>query len=454
VDPNDQIVEFDPPGETDNCSTHTSPIEPSRRSPDLVVTNSADRKMAAPGQAIHYTITVSNAGDADAVGPLTVTDELPSSVSFVGAVAPPGWRCSHAAGVVTCYDPPAPNDGLASGASVPIDVRVYVRSNATLPIPNTVSVRPARADVVTEPDTEHEQNLANNSATVVTSLSGSGLDLAIGSITENPDPVDRDSPLLHTVVAVNGGDQMASGVRVELGLPPSGLTVLDAGGTNGFTCGPPSEGKIDCVGDLPGGGSTVIAVTSLVLLNAPSALTLTATIDPDGAFAESHENDNTQSEVTAVSGAPCATSPCIDLVAAQLVPSAAEVRAGDSVSFDLVVVNTGDSPAQMPDPADPLIFFDLFGDVTLGSYASSSPAVTCATSPSTTPSSNLLSACTGQLAPGERVTLTITVSVNGGASVTAVGLVDPTGQIAEHVDFADVPPFGNNRLARTIAINP
>lgn len=177
VDPDGEIVEIDPPGETDNCSTHTSPVEPARRSPDLLVEKSADAATATPGQRLTYTITVSNAGDAGAVGPLTVTDELPGSVTFVRALAPPGWTCSHAAGVVTCHDPPAPNDGLASGASAQIEIRVNVRWSATQPVSNTVRVEPARADVVNEPDTEDEQNLANNSATVVTPLAGSGLDV-------------------------------------------------------------------------------------------------------------------------------------------------------------------------------------------------------------------------------------------------------------------------------------
>jgi uncharacterized repeat protein (TIGR01451 family) len=454
VDPMNEIVELDPPGETDNCSTHTSPIAPPRRSPDLVVTKSADAATAAPGQRLTYSITVSNAGDAAAVGPLTVTDELPDSVRFVRAVASNGWRCSHAAGVVTCQDPPAPDGGLAIDASTRIEIQVDVLGSVTLPISNTASADPARADTVNEPDTEDEQALADNGSTVVTPVGGSAFDLAVVSITGNPDPAGRDHPVTHTLVAVNGGAQAANGVHVAIGLPPSGMTVVGAAATNGFSCGPESGGEIDCVGDLPGGGSTVITVTSLVLLDAPGSLTLTATIDPGGDFTETDEDNNTRSEVTAVSGDTCTTPPCVDLVAAQLVAPAAPAVAGGPVSVDLVVINAGESPAQMPTPTDPLIFFDLFGNVTLGSYASSSPAITCATSPFTIPGANLLSNCTGQLGPGERAILTITATVNGGASVTAVGLADPTNQIVEIVDFSDLPPFGNNRIARTIAIQP
>ncbi len=46
-----------------------------------------------------------------------------------------------------------------------------------------------------EPDTEDEQNLADNSATVVTPLAGSGDGPSVAPSTDDPDPVDRDRRL-------------------------------------------------------------------------------------------------------------------------------------------------------------------------------------------------------------------------------------------------------------------
>ena len=46
VDPDHLIEEFSPPGETDNCSTHTTVIVP--RSPNLLVTKSADPGLVTP----------------------------------------------------------------------------------------------------------------------------------------------------------------------------------------------------------------------------------------------------------------------------------------------------------------------------------------------------------------------------------------------------------------------
>jgi uncharacterized repeat protein (TIGR01451 family) len=54
-----------------------------------------------PGDSITWTITVTNLGPGTAFA-VSVTDTLPSSVTFGSVVAPAGWSCSHSAGVVNC----------------------------------------------------------------------------------------------------------------------------------------------------------------------------------------------------------------------------------------------------------------------------------------------------------------------------------------------------------------
>lgn len=449
VDPDDEIEEFDPPGEGDNCSTHSSAVgPPPKRSPDLLVNKGADLSSVTPGDSLTYTISISNIGTADALSPLTLTDNLPSDVTFVDATGSNGWTCTEALGTVTCND--TPGTGLAVGASAQITIHVTVNNTANLPIANTAVAAPALVDL-TPGDTENETgpNIANNSSTVVTSVGGSGFDLAIASITDNPDPVNRAHQVTYTVVAVNGGTQAANDVHVAIDIPPTGVTLMGADGSNGFNCGDPVSNTIDCAGDLPGGGDTVITVTFVVLLGAPDDLTLTATIDPGSAFAEADEGNNSQTEVTTVSGDTCTASPCIDLVAAQLVESADPVTAGDTLTYDFVLVNVGDTPTSLnPDPAanQPVTFFDLFGDFTLGSRTSSNPAVTCVTNAATVPGANLLSDCFGNLGPGEGVTLTITVTTGAAGSVMASGTADPLGFIDEFLET-------NNTISETTTVD-
>jgi len=283
-------------------------------------------------------------------------------------------------------------------------------------------------------------------------VGGSGLDLAIASITDNPDPVNRAHQLTYTIVGVNGGTAAATGVHIHVDVPPAGVTLIGAEGSNGFNCGPVVGTTIDCVGDLPGGESTVITANFTVLLGAPDDLTLTATIDPDNAFTEITKANNAKTEVTTVSGDTCTASPCVDLVAAQLTATPSPVPSGGSVTFNYVIVNVGDSPTDfgMPDPPNPLINPMFFADVNGAAYTSftrtsSNPAITCVDVG--TPLVNVLSNCAGKLGPGEGVTITITVNGVTGTDITGRLEADPVGIQPEFLET-------NNLLTKTVTITP
>src|SRR6185369_13834965 len=218
-------------------------------------------------------------------------------------------------------------------------------------------------------------------------------------------------------------------------------------------CGPVVGTTIDCVGDLPGGESTVVTANFTVLLGAPDDLTLTATIDPANAFSEINEGNNTKTEVTTVSGDTCTASPCVDLVAAQLTATPSPVPSGGSITFHYVVVNVGDSPTDFgsPDPPDPLVNPALFADV-VGAYTSftrtsSNPAITCIDDPFMTAGANIFSDCAGKLGPGEGVTITITVNGVTGSDITANLNADPASKLSEFLET-------NNSLTKTVTITP
>ena len=62
-------------------------------------------------------------------------------------------------------------------------------------------------------------------------MGSSGLDLAVSTITDIPDPVAPGQPLKYTIVAVNGGTNAATNVHIEVTLPSSGVTFVNADGS-------------------------------------------------------------------------------------------------------------------------------------------------------------------------------------------------------------------------------
>lgn len=449
VDPDDVIEEFVPPGETDNCSTHTTPVGPNpKKHPDLKVEKTVSPAAATPGEDLTYTITVSNIGDADAQGPVTITDEVPLQTSFTSASGT-GWTCPvPVGGILTCELAA----GLAQGATAnPITMVVHVELTATSSITNSALAAPAVADP-TDPDAENETNLDNNSDTVVAGIGTPAFDLSIADIIDNPDPAVRGQQVTYTVIGLNTGTDSANGVVVRVGLPPTGAILIGAAGSNGFNCAAPASGNVDCTGDLPGGGSTTITLNFLVAMTASADLTLTAAIDPANAFPDGNPGNNSQTETTTVSGTGCADPNCVDLVTAQLHDSVDPVATGANVTYTLVIANTGAFPAALGGAQ--LAFFDLFGNVSAVAYGTSNPAITCA-AVSATPSA-LLSDCFGDLAPGQSVTLTIEVTVNSGATVTARAVADPTDVVDEFNDFDAGPPqtYGNNLIIQVTNVTP
>ena len=106
VDPADVIEESN---ENNNCSTTTALSNGGTQkiSPDLLVVKSVDPSGPVnAGQALTYTVTISNVGTAKAAGPVTLTDTLPSNVTFVNYTATNGWTCTFTAPNLVCHETP------------------------------------------------------------------------------------------------------------------------------------------------------------------------------------------------------------------------------------------------------------------------------------------------------------------------------------------------------------
>ncbi|HEU4939631.1 MAG TPA: CARDB domain-containing protein [Vicinamibacterales bacterium] len=444
IDTLQKIEEFNPPGETDNCSTHSLLVgEKPKLSPDILISKNVDKTLASAGDTLQYTVVVSNSGTAKAKTPVKVKDTLPNTVTLVGTpVTTNNWTCDTSAlPAITCQDD---GSGLDVGASITITMNVTINDNVTTPITNTAEedgtavVDPGPTP---DPNVEYvdEVNNNNNKSSVTTSISGAPFDLLIAAVTDSPDPVTVGQPLRYIVTAANGGTQDAPNVVVRVTMPPAAdATFISADGSNGFNCsalGAVVANAIDCTGDLPAAGNTVITVNVVPTAAPPADLTLTATIDPGNAFNnESDEGNNTKSETTTVSGTVCVN--CVDLVASQLVAAPDPATAGGQVVFSFVIANVGDTPTTLdadPTHGQPLAFFDLSATGTFNfvERTSSDATITCTPPAPINGITALLSDCFGNLGPGKAVVLTIKANALTAGSITAFGTVDPAHLVAE-----------------------
>jgi uncharacterized repeat protein (TIGR01451 family) len=102
-------------------------------STDLSMTMSSAGTFS-PYQYVTYTMTVTNNGPNSDPGPITITDTLPTGLTFVGGSA--GWACVAAGQEVTCTQ----TGTLAAGASTTLVLSATVDAGASGSITNKATV--------------------------------------------------------------------------------------------------------------------------------------------------------------------------------------------------------------------------------------------------------------------------------------------------------------------------
>jgi uncharacterized repeat protein (TIGR01451 family) len=231
---------------------------------DLGITKTASPDPAFVGDAITYTLVVTNNGPDTSSGG-TVTDTLPGNVSY----ASDDGGCTHVAGTVTC-----PTGTLTAGASQTIHVVVTATSPG--PATNTACVRGNEAD----------PNGANNCASVTSQVRPRNADLSI--VKTGPAFVQSGSFITYQIAVGNAGPADATNVTVDDPLP-AGETLLAA---------TPSQGScvnaVVCnLGTIPSGGSATITIVANVTAPAGSTLANTATVSGDQPDPDPTNNSST-----------------------------------------------------------------------------------------------------------------------------------------------------------------
>jgi uncharacterized repeat protein (TIGR01451 family) len=242
---------------------------------DLVITKTDSTDPVIAGNALSYTLTVTNNGPSTANN-VTVTDVLPSGVTFTSTSASQG-SAANGSGTVT-----GSLGTIAPGASATVTINVNVNEATRGTLSNTASVT----------STETDSNTANNSATQPTTVNAS-VDLAITKV-DDIDPITPNSTLTYTMVVTNNGPSQATGVVVNDTLP-TGLTFVSATSTVGTAT---NAGNVITgnIGTLNSGASATITVTATVDSTASGQLVNTATVS--GTETDSNQSNNSATQNT------------------------------------------------------------------------------------------------------------------------------------------------------------
>ena len=354
---------------------------------DLSVTKTDNKTTTFNGDTLTYQIVVTNTtSDAQNV---TLRDVLPSEVSFVTFVAPPGWTVitTNSGGTETVT---ATTSVLAAGATANFVLTVLVDNGSPGDvIENTVVVSTST----------NESTLANNAATDTTTIPGPpgptpGVDISVFK-DDATDPVNAGQNITYTINVTNFGDTAAANVTLTDAVP-AGTTFVSFAEPAGWVSVEPAvggTGTITSTNATLAAGAT--ATFTLVVATSPSTANGTvvsntasaATTSPDTAPGNNSDTETTQVIVNA------------DLLVNKT-DSPDPVIAGENITYVVGVTNLGPSDAQnvtMTDVVPPGTTFAGFISISqgIGTFAG-----------------GLITANFGTVAAGTTATLSFMVTVN------------------------------------------
>ncbi|SDI92432.1 conserved repeat domain-containing protein [Frankineae bacterium MT45] len=374
---------------------------------------------ATAGAPFSYLLTVTNNGPSTIPGTVTVSDPIPSGMTYDSAnpATGAGWVCSYGAvtKVVTC----TLAAGLAAGATAPdITVNVIVdHANGSGTIVNTASVR-SDTD-----DTDLSNNSDDDPTTIVVDTN-----VSLTKTLDTPTPVLAGTDVTFTLQASNAGPSDAR-VVVVTDVLPDHLSYVSATGA-GWAC--------------LARGQNVICTRAVLAANPPgpvvAPITLVAQVDPSTPFDPPGSTTvlvNTATVNTVSPGTIVNPPPVPVPVVAQAnlaltkTPSTASPVAGTTFRWTFSAKNNGPS-----DAAGPLTITDTLP--AYESYVANLSGWTCTPGPA-------------PATPTDRQDVTCTLASGLAVGATAPSLVllvrldasSPAGTVQNVADVSSPTPDAN-----------
>ncbi len=359
---------------------------------DLDISKSASPNPAIAGQAVTYTVVMTNNGPSDS-GNWTITDTVPSSTTYSSN----SGGCSGS-GPLVCS-----GSGLAASGFVSYTIVLTVDDSATGNLTNVLTVSGSVTDTVS----------SNNVYTDVTPITTQA-DLTVSKVDEL-DPVVAGETLTYTIRVTNSGPSDAQNVVVTDSLP-SGVTF----GTTSACTEDPSGVPTCTLGGIAAGSAKQYVVTVTVDSGTTGSVTNNITVTADNAI---NPGDDTASETTTIN------------TKADLVISKSDdpdaVIAGNLLTYTVRITNIGPS-----DALNVVVTDTLPAGVTFGW----TPGAICAEGMAGYPVCTL-----STIAGGATVSYQIVVTVSASSSGNITNVATATTSTTD-------PDNNNNVISQTTAI--
>ena len=304
---------------------------------DLSVNSKMNDNSPDAGDAVIYTVTVTNNGPGAATN-VAITNQLPPEVVYISN-SPSQGSYHSGGGQWTVGD-------LNSGASATLAITVAINEG----LEDTIVTYTAGVIAADQAD----PNVDNNSSSVSFTGSSGKADLAMNVGVDNSAPNEGDT-ITYTITITNNGPGEATGAVVTHLMPSKLIYVSDS----------PSQGSYNSdkgqwnIGDLPNGAIATLAIATAVDANTCADTITNIVILTAMDQADSYVNNNNDSVDITVQCADLAVNMSVD----NDTPSS-----GDSIVYTTIITNNGTDNATNVEVAVLLPLGVISATVTQGSY--------------------------------------------------------------------------------------
>jgi CSLREA domain-containing protein/uncharacterized repeat protein (TIGR01451 family) len=265
-----------------NASTDTTTVI---AMPDVTITKAVDGAFRQ-GQIASYTLLATNSGSAPTSGTVTVTDTLPTGLSFRSDTAGTGWSCSAVGQDVICTTGVVKDGGESFD---PITLKVDVAGSATGVLTNTATVTGGGQIYTANDDSNAAEVTVTEAPDLVVDLANGG------AFTQGQDGT-------YTVTVTNTGSGPTFGQVAVTSTLPADLSFVSGTGT-GWSCSAVGQDVTCTTSATVAAGQSFDPLTLTVHAAGTAAPTVTTTVTVSGG-SELNVGNNADTDINNVNQLP------------------------------------------------------------------------------------------------------------------------------------------------------